>query len=292
MDAALGEVERAHHRAEVAERHPRRAVVGEDDLPDVVDVLAAPLDLHGRQQQALLVDLGRVAGEAARRLRPDLGHVRDVRDEGDDLALPEDRLQQHVLGHVARAAVGIVVEDDVALLEGVEAELLDRPLDRELDRADLRRAELGLREHVALRVEDDAREVERLVEDRRVGRRHHRHAHVAAAARQVVVDDRQRDRVERRRRASSACSRLDHERALRGALDRHAGLDEERRALLLDHRRPGDRLARLERGAVRDGRVDEPLTRGRRRAAPSARSRSRRSRARGRAARACRSRSP
>ena len=93
-----------------------------------------------------------------------------------------------MLGHVAGAAVRVVVEDDVALLEGVEPELLDRPLDRELDRADLRRAELGLRDHVPRRVEDDAREVERLVEDRRVGRRHHRHAHVAAAARQIVVD--------------------------------------------------------------------------------------------------------
>ena len=192
----LGEVERAHHRAEVAERDPRRAVVGEDDLPDVVDVLAAPLDLHGRQEQALLEDLGRVAGEAAGRLGADLRHVRDVRDEGDELALPEHRLQQHVLGHVAGAAVRVVVQDDVALVERVEPELLDRPLDGELDRADLRGAELGLREHVARRVEDDAREVERLVEDRRVGRRHHRHAHVAAAARQVVVDHRERDRIE------------------------------------------------------------------------------------------------
>ena len=104
-----------------------RAVVREDDLPDVVDVLAAPLDLDRRQQQALLEDLGRVAGEAAGRLRPDLGHVRDVRDEGDELALAEDGLQQHVLGHVAGAAVRIVVEDDVALLEGVEPELVDRP---------------------------------------------------------------------------------------------------------------------------------------------------------------------
>ena len=48
VEALLGHVQRAHHRPEVAERDPRRAVVREDDLPDVVDVLAAPLDLHRR----------------------------------------------------------------------------------------------------------------------------------------------------------------------------------------------------------------------------------------------------
>ena len=129
--------------------------------------------------------------------------MRDVRDEGDELALPEDALQQHVLGHVPRAAVRVVVEDDVALLEGVEAELLDRPVDGELDRADLGGAELGLGEHVARGVEDDAREVEGLVEDRRVRGRHHRDAHVAATARQVVVDDGQRDLVDHRSAHSS-----------------------------------------------------------------------------------------
>src|SRR5262249_26558083 len=79
------------------------------------------------------------------------------------------------------------------------AQLLDRPVDRELDRADLRGAELRLSEHVPGRIEDDAGEVERLVEDRRVRRRHHGHAHVAAAAREVVVDHCQGDRAERGR---------------------------------------------------------------------------------------------
>ncbi len=72
LDPFLGHVQRAHHRPEVAERHPRRAVVRKDDLPDVVDVYATPLDLDGRQEQTLLVDLGRVTGESAGRLRPDL----------------------------------------------------------------------------------------------------------------------------------------------------------------------------------------------------------------------------
>ena len=72
-----------------------------------------------------------------------------------------------VLGDVRAAAVGVVVQDDVAGLERVDAELLDRPADDEQARRDLRRAELGLPDHVAVAVEEHAREVEALVEDRR-----------------------------------------------------------------------------------------------------------------------------
>ncbi len=164
--------------------------------------------------------------------------------------------QQHVLRHVARAAVGVVVEDDVALFEGVEAELLDRPFDGELDRPDLRRAELCLGKQVAAWIEDDAREVERLVEDGRVRGRHHRHAHIAATARQVIVDDGQRDLVDHRCAHSPTPVSI-RSAPCRSALNDHARLDEHRRSLLLDHRRAGDRLSLLERRAVHDRCLDE-----------------------------------
>ena len=85
-----------------------------------------------------------------------------------------------VLGDVRAASIRVVVQDDVAGLERVDAELLERPADDEEARGDLRRTELGLADHVAAPVEEDAREVQPLVEDRREGRARHRHAHLAA----------------------------------------------------------------------------------------------------------------
>ncbi len=74
-------------------------------------------DLDRRDAQALLEDLGGVGGEDADRLAADLGQVADVGDEAEQLALVEDRADHAVLGDVRAAAVGIVVQDDVAGLE-------------------------------------------------------------------------------------------------------------------------------------------------------------------------------
>ena len=109
------------------QRDARRAVVGEDDLPDVVDVLAARLIFTGGRRRPSWKTSVASPREAARRLAADLRQVPDVGDEGEELALVEDRLEQHVLGDVPGAAVRVVVEDDVARLERVDAELLERP---------------------------------------------------------------------------------------------------------------------------------------------------------------------
>ena len=48
-------------------------------------------------------------------------------DEAEQLVPVEDRPHDHVLRDVAAAAVGVVVEDDVARLEGIDPQLLQRP---------------------------------------------------------------------------------------------------------------------------------------------------------------------
>ena len=78
--------------------------------------------------------------------------------------------------------------------------------------AELGRAELGLPDHVAVAVEQHAREVEALVEDRREGGAHHRDAHLAADVHEAVVDDRERDRVDGHAHASSSSHELQHAR--------------------------------------------------------------------------------
>ena len=91
--------------------------------------------------------------------------MRDVGDKCEDLAVVEDRLEHHVLGNMPRPAVRIVMDHHITWLEPIETKLFQRPVDGELDRANLRWAELSLREHLSFGIEDHAGKVERLVED-------------------------------------------------------------------------------------------------------------------------------
>ena len=191
----LGHVQRADHGHEIAVGDLRRAVVGEDDLPDVLLRHPLALEPQRRDAQPLLEDVGGVAGQTTRRLGSRLCQMRAVGHEAHDLVSMEDRLQQRVLGDVATAPVRVVHDDDVARAVDVGAEFVDHPLHGELDRADLGGAELGLGAETALGVEQHAGEVQRFVEHRRVGGAHHGDAHLAAGRGQVVVDHRQRDLV-------------------------------------------------------------------------------------------------
>ena len=162
----LRDPQRADLGVEVAPRVPRGAVVRHDQPPQLHVVLVSLDDLDRGDAQALLEDLGRVRGERPHRLAADLGQVADVRDEPEQLALVEDPTHDAVLGDVRAATVRIVVQHDVARLERLDTELLQRPADDEQARGDLGGAELGLADHVSAPVEEDAREVQPLVEDR------------------------------------------------------------------------------------------------------------------------------
>ena len=197
-DAGDAQVDAADHRPQIAVVLARRAAVGEQQLPDLVDVLARLLDLDRRHAQALVEDLGRLAAEGARHHAADLGDVADADREALELAVDEERLEEGVLGAVQAAAVGIVVEDDVAVLKGLERDLLGAGLDQERHAADHRRAELGAGDHVALGVGERAGEVEALVEDRRVGRLHQKDAHLAADRHHGGIEDLHQHHVGRR----------------------------------------------------------------------------------------------
>ena len=201
----LGDSQRADLGVDVAPGVPRRAVIGHDQPPKLEVVLVAPDDLDRRDPQALLEDLGGIGGEAADGLAADLRQVADVGDEPAQLVLVEDGTDHRMLGDVSPAAVGIVVEHDVAGLERVDPELLHRPADDEHARRELRGAELRLSDHVAAVVEQHAREVEPLVEDRREGGPGHRDPHLAADVHEAVVEDRELDRIDLAGPLCSAC---------------------------------------------------------------------------------------
>src|SRR6185437_478055 len=163
-------------------------------------------DLHRWQPQSLLIDFLGVGREPADGLSSDLRYVRDVRYKAVELAAEEHGLYDCVFRHMAAAPIGIVVHDDVARLEAVNSELVEGPFHRVKNGADLRRTEFGVGDHLAVAIEDDAGKIQPLVEDRRVGGLHHRHAHFPARVDQEVVENGQPDAVER------GCSRLIHGR--------------------------------------------------------------------------------
>ena len=97
-------------------------------------------------------DLGRLAAERTRHHAADLGDMADADGKAEQAAVLEERLEEGVLGAVQAAAIGVVVEDDVALLQGLERDLLGAGLDQQGHAADHGRAELGAGDHVALGV--------------------------------------------------------------------------------------------------------------------------------------------
>ena len=187
--ASHAEIDRADHGAQITVILARRAHVGEQQLPDLVDVHSFLLDLDWRHADAFVEDLGRLAGERARHHAADLGDVADAHREAEKLAVDEEWLEEGVLRTVQAAPVGVVVQDDVAVLDRVERDLLGAGLDQERHAADHRRAELGAGDHVALVVGERAGEIEPLVEDRRVGRLHEQDAHLAAERHHRRIDD-------------------------------------------------------------------------------------------------------
>ena len=193
---ALGaELAGADHGAVVAVVVTRRADVREQQLPHLVHVLALLLDLDRGDAQALVEDLRRLAGEAARHHAADLGHMADRHRIAHEPAVHEDGREEGVLRRVQAAPVGVVVHDDIALVHGLVRHLADAGLDEERHAADLRRAVVGDRDHVAVGVGDGAAEVERFVEDRRIGRLHHGDPHLPADGEHRRFDDVHRDDV-------------------------------------------------------------------------------------------------
>ena len=183
------EVDRADHRPQVAVVLARRADVCEHQLPDLVDIHALLLDLDRGYAQALLKDLGRLAVEGARHVTADLGDMADAHRETQKLAILEEGLEEGVLRAVQAATIRVVVQDDVAVLDRVERDLLGAGLDQQRHAADHRGTEFRAGDHVALGVGERAGKIEALVKDRRIGRLHQQNAHLTADRHHRRIDD-------------------------------------------------------------------------------------------------------
>ena len=89
---------------------------------------------------------------------PDVEHVRRRAREADELAVEEDRDHDRDVGGVRGAAVGVVVQDDVAVVD-VLAEDRDDVLDDLRHRAHEHRSRVRLGQLVAVPVEDAGAEI-------------------------------------------------------------------------------------------------------------------------------------
>ena len=138
-------------------------------------------------------NLGRLAGEAARHHAADLDEMADRDGKAHQFAADEDRLEHGVLGRVQAAAVGVVMDDHVARID--VGNFVHHRAHQERHAADLGRAELGHRDHVALGAGQRAGEILCLAENGRVGRLLDVDPHLAANGDHGGIDDVHRDHI-------------------------------------------------------------------------------------------------
>ena len=243
--AALGQLAGGDHRLDVAVVEGRRADVVEDVLPEpgLPDALLLHLDRAVDVPLRPVVD--EVDGQAGIGAA-DVEHVRRRAGEADQLALVEDRDHDRHVRRVRGAAVGVVVEDDVALVD-VVAEDRDHVLDDLRHRAHEHRRRVRLGQLVALRVEDAGAEVLGLADDRRVGHAVEDAGHLLGDGGEGAADHAHEDR---RREARGALGlgayrgrAVDDDVPEAVDLGGEAGRDDGRRVVLLDHRRALDAVA-------------------------------------------------
>jgi len=97
---------------------------------------------------------------------------------------------------IAVAGVGIVVDEDVAFAEGLEAAVLDRRLDRKAEVTLEDRQPDALRDHLHVRVEDRTPEVQALADDVVVRGLDHGQAHALGGGVQRGANDLDGDGIE------------------------------------------------------------------------------------------------
>ena len=173
-------------------------------------VLDAGVDeLRERDPEPLLVDLGRVHGDAARRDAADVGVMGHRRRVALERAVDEHRLDHvDVREMLAAAAVRVVRDVDVPGLRR-RPELLEHVAHHGREGAELHGEGQALRDDAAVAVAERGRVVHRVANDRRVGAAHDHERHLVGGRREGVLDHLERDRIEAclRQRARPRCCR-------------------------------------------------------------------------------------
>ena len=186
---------------DVADALVGNADVGQDDGQDFLVHLALLEELHRRQAQAFLLDLGGAGRETARHHAADIGPVAGIGQPGEQLPPVEERLHEAHVHQMGATEIGIVDDEHVARIDlaGIVAlHPLDHRLGRELHGAhEYRQAELALGDQRTVGgIVDAVRAVHALGDNRREGGAHKGKIHLVADLDQAVLDDGQRDGIE------------------------------------------------------------------------------------------------
>ncbi|GAV37022.1 hypothetical protein ROTAS13_04712 [Roseomonas sp. TAS13] len=200
---ALAHGERGDLRLEVAPEDLRLAHVLPHHRQQVGVQHAAPAKLQRRQAQPFLEDLGRGRGIGARRHAAHVEMVAERADDGDALPLREDRAEGQDVGNVLAAAIGIVGDDDIAFLPLCQRQVVAHHGQQPgAHRVQVLRDAGGLRDVVAVAVEDGGGIVQQFPHHGGAAGAPDRHVHLGGGGGQAVAQDLQFDRTEHDRHAS------------------------------------------------------------------------------------------
>ena len=159
-------------RVQVALRHQRIADVGGENPHQRQIWLAAVVELHDRNPQALLEELASVRAEAA---PADVGDVAGGGEQRHWAFVGEHRRHHGEVVQMARAVPRIVGDQHVARRQLAQRIGGEELADARRHRVDVaRRSRDGLRQHRAVGREDACREVARFAHDGREGGAHER----------------------------------------------------------------------------------------------------------------------
>ena len=154
-------------RHEITAEHLGQPYVSLDQIEEVLVQLAAAEELGGRDDDALLVELGGIRRHAARRAP---AHVLVMAHGARQRHRPpfgEHGQGERDVRQVGAAVVGIVEEEGVAVAHALGRERAHDALGRALERSQVDGNGRGLGDRLALDVEEGRRGVEALLDDRR-----------------------------------------------------------------------------------------------------------------------------
>ena len=188
-----------HLRHEITGEHLGKAHVAREQAEQVLVQLAGAEELGGRDDHALLVELGGVRRHAARCAAAHVLVVAHRAGERHHAAVGEDRYRERDVRQVGAAVVGIVQQEGVAVLHAVRGKGPDDALRGELQRAEVDRDRGRLRDGLAAGVEERGRGVEPLLHDRRGRALEERQLHLVGDGVETVAQHLEEDRVDRHR---------------------------------------------------------------------------------------------
>ena len=197
---------------------------------------AALVELHRRDAQALLEDLGRVGSIRPRHTPADIAVVGDDHGEAEQPLPGKDRLEHEDVGQVHAAVIGVVEHDHVAG-KHVIAEAFDDHVHRIGHRTEVQRDGLGLAEDAPLGVADRHGIIEHVAHDRRARRAHDGIGHVVDDGVEPRLDDGEGDGVDG---AHEAGLQRRDKTAGRVGLDPRSRRNDDGRVRALDDHRSGE----------------------------------------------------